>query len=305
MKMEGIKFTTSRGLLLAKKFSPEILTGVGIVSILAGTVSACKATLKAEEVLEDARVGILLVKDVREEMENEGKVMKANGDSMLYSDNDYRKDMAIVYVSTAVDFLKLYGPAVSLLGLGIGSILTGHNIMKKRNLALIGAYKLAEQTFEDYRKRVIEEFGEDKDRLFKTGKEVEKVTIEDENGKKKKVDQETLGNPSQYARFYDDGCKEWSKMPDYNLTFLKCQQNYANDLLQSRGHIFLNEVYDLLGIPRTSEGAVVGWVKGHGDDFVDFGIFDPESEKKRDFVNGYERAILLDFNVDGVIYDLI
>ena len=51
--------------------------------------------------------------------------------------------------------------------------------------------------------------------------------------------------------------------------------------------------------------AVVGWVLGNGDNCIDFGIWDSANEKARDFVNGREGAILLDFNVDGVIYDLI
>ena len=91
--------------------------------------------------------------------------------------------------------------------------------------------------------------------------------------------------------------------------FLRAQQQYANDKLIAQGHLFLNEVYDMLGLPRTKAGAIVGWVyddnNAVGDNFVDFGIYDVHRETARDFVNGYERSILLDFNVDGVIYDLI
>ena len=110
---------------------------------------------------------------------------------------------------------------------------------------------------------------------------------------------------SVYARFFDEGCEQWSKNPEYNLMFLRSQQNYYNDMLKSRGHVFLNEVYDALGIPRTQAGAVVGWmISDNGDNFIDFGVFDGDRPRARDFVNGYERSILLDFNVDGVIYDL-
>jgi hypothetical protein len=176
---------------------------------------------------------------------------------------------------------------------------------------MIAAYKAVEQSFSDYRKRVVAEFGEEKDRLLKNGIKQSKVKVTelDEKGKTKTVE-ETIESAdpndiSQYARFFDESSINWTKTAEYNMMFLTTQQNFANDLLHSRGHIFLNEVYDMLGIPRSQAGAVVGWVKGHGDDFVDFGIYDRESGKARDFVNGYERSILLDFNVAGVIYDLI
>ena len=117
------------------------------------------------------------------------------------------------------------------------------------------------------------------------------------------------GEYSIYAKFFDDGCTGWTKDPEYNLMFLKDQQRYANDLLQSKGHLFLNEVYDMLGIPRTKAGQAVGWIYDEknpvGDNFVDFGMYDMYNEKARDFVNGYERTILLDFNVDGNILDMI
>ena len=90
------------------------------------------------------------------------------------------------------------------------------------------------------------------------------------------------------------------------MLFLRTQQNYANDLLKARGHLFLNEVYSMLGIPHTSAGAIVWWTIGAGgDNYVDFGIFTRDSQVVREFVNGYERSILLDFNVDGVIWDMI
>ena len=184
--------------------------------------------------------------------------------------------------------------------------------MSKRNVALAGAYKLMETGFKDYRKRLVEEYGEDVDFQFKNGIKNESVTIieEDEDGKKKKVKKTIqVADPNQhsvYSRFFDESCVNWEKNPEFNLTFLTCQQNYANNLLQAKGHVFLNEVYDMLGLPRSSAGAIVGWVLSkEGDNFVDFGIYDLQSESARDFVNGYERTILLDFNVDGVIYDKI
>ena len=139
----------------------------------------------------------------------------------------------------------------------------------------------------------------------------EKINTVDENGKTKKETVDVVKNGleeySDYARFYDDGCTGWEKDPDYNKMFLKAQQQYANDKLIAQGYLFLNDVYDMLGIPRSKAGQVVGWVYNpenpEGDNYVDFGIFDVTKENARDFVNGYVSTILLDFNVDGNIWD--
>lgn len=125
------------------------------------------------------------------------------------------------------------------------------------------------------------------------------VTVETEINKEDKIEDRGV---SEYARFFDDGCVGWTKDPEYNLAFLKAQQKYANNMLQTRGHIFLNEIYDLLGIPRTKAGAIVGWIYGDDDSHVDFGLY---SERNRDFINGFENTVLLDFNVNGNILDLI
>lgn len=307
MKIETIKLaiskTAGRGGLLLKKHSPEILMAAGVVGIVTSTVMACKATLKVDSVLEEAKQKKDKIDEAWEKVK-EGEIALDD-----YSEKDHNKDLVVVKVQTAVSFVKLYGPAVTLGVASIACILGAHGIMRKRNLALVAAYKAIEQSFVDYRNRVIEEFGADKDRDYKTGIRRTLVNELDDKGKPtKKVKVVETQDPnaiSQYARFFDESSTQWSKTPEYNLTFLKCQQNYANDLLHSRGHIFLNEVYDMIGVPRTQAGAIVGWVKGEGDEFVDFGIFDGDNMKTRDFVNGYERSILLDFNVAGVIYDMI
>lgn len=304
MNLESIKGlmsrATGRGGLLLRKHSPEILMVTGVVGIVASTVMACRATLKVDEVIDEAKGKLDKIHYANENLREEE-----------YSKQDYKKDLTVAYVQTGVAFVKLYGPAIFVGAASIGCILGAHGIMKKRNLALVAAYKAIETGFSDYRKRVVEEFGSEKDRLLKNGIVQSKVSVVeiDENGKAKKsqkiIETTDPNGVSQYARFFDEASINWSKTPEYNLTFLKCQQNYANDLLKTRGHIFLNEVYDLLGIPRTQAGAIVGWVREVGDGFVDFGIFDGERMAVRDFVNGYERSILLDFNVDGIIYDMI
>jgi hypothetical protein len=172
---------------------------------------------------------------------------------------------------------------------------------------LTAAYGALEKGFNEYRGRVIDKYGEEEDRDFRYGSEKVEV-LDQETGKNKTVTRVGSDDPSIYARFFDPYSTSWSKEAEYNLLFLKCQQNYANDLLRSRGHVFLNEVYDLLGVPRSKAGAVVGWIlskNGETDNFINFGVFDGREQVARDFVNGREGAILLDFNVDGVIYDKI
>lgn len=216
--------------------------------------------------------------------------------------------MIIIKTQTAVEFVKLYGPSAGAIIGGISCVLTSYGIMKKRNLALMAAYSAVQSAFDDYRKRVIEELGEEKDRMFRHGIKKEKIDVIDENGKKKKETVNTMPVPyphSQYARIFDETNPFWYRNAEKNMTFITLQQSYANDLLNIRGCVFLNEVYDLLGFKRTQAGSVVGWKKSGDDSYIDFGIFNVNNPKARDFVNGDEYSVILDFNVDGVIWDLI
>lgn len=303
----GLSKLTGKSGLMFEKHSPQILLGVGIVGVIASTVMACRATMKVNEVLEDHKEKVGKI-DYAWQKVQDGEISLDE-----YSEKDKQKDLVVTYTQTAAHFIRLYGPSVTLGAASIACIITGHKILHRRNLALIAAYKAVEQGFAAYRKRVIEEHGEDVDYMYKHGlrkQEVVEMAYTDQDGVKHKAQKKQVvvqdpNGMSVYARFFDEACEQWSKNPEYNLMFLRSQQNYYNDMLKVRGHVFLNEVYDALGIPRTQAGAIVGWVyDGDGDNFIDFGIFDGDRPRARDFVNGYERSILLDFNVDGVIYDL-
>jgi hypothetical protein len=226
-----------------------------------------------------------------------------------YSEKDRQKDITLIYVQTSVKIVRAYGPAVILGGLSIAALTSSHNMLSRRNAALTAAYAALEKGFSEYRARVVDKYGEDEDRNLRYGTEL--VTV-GKGKKKEEVLRVGPGDPSIYARFFDQySSASWDKVPEYNLIFLRCQQNYANDMLKMRGHVFLNDVYDMLGLERSTAGAVVGWVgyqdkEGFGDDYIDFGIFaDRDRDCFVEFVNGFEGAILLDFNVDGIIYDKI
>lgn len=292
-----------------KKYSPEILAVSGVIGIVTSAVMACKATTKVSAILEESKATIDAIHDCQEnpELVEEGK----------YTDDDAKKDLAITYVQTGVKLVKLYAPSVILGTLSITAMLASNDILRKRNTALAAAYATIDGSFKKYRERVIERFGETVDKELKYGvkkQKIEEIVTDPETGKEKKAKKtvevvEGIDGYSEYARFFDDGCKGWEKDAESNLLFLRAQQQYANDLLVSRGYLFLNEVYNMLGIQITKAGQVVGWVYDPENkdlhNWVDFGIYDVNKPKARDFVNGLERTILLDFNVDGDIWSLM
>lgn len=293
--------------LKLKKHSPEILVTVGVVGAVTGAVMACKATTKASVILDEAKERIDSIKEVAENPEMKSK----------YTEEDRKKDLAIVYTQTGVELAKTYGPAV-LVGVASAScIFASVGIMHKRNVALAAAYATVDKGFKEYRGRVVERFGKELDRELKyniKAKEIEEIKKNEDGSEeivKTTVHTADINEISEYARYFDEYCLGWEKDPELNLYYVRMQQAHANDLLKARGHLFLNEVYDMFGIPRTKAGAQVGWVYSdktpgiYNDDYVDFGVYDITKESNRDFVNGRERSILLEFNVDGYILDLI
>lgn len=288
-----------RQLLVAQKHSPAVLFAAGVVGVVGTVVLASRATLKLNDVLDDFQ------KDI-----DDVETLVAP----KYTDKDRQRDKVVLYTRLVVTLGKMYGPAV-LVGTASIAALTGSHVVLNRRLAgVTAAYAALEKGFEKYRSRVKAELGEDKDREFRYGLEEREIVEETPEGPVvKTVHQISKDGASCYARFFDESSRNWQRAPGYNQMFLRAQQNYANDLLRARGHVFLNEVYDMLGLERSKEGAVVGWVlhscevpdRDLGDEFIDFGIFEHDIYDAMRFVNGDERSILLDFNVDGVIYDKI
>lgn len=282
-----------------KRHSPEILIAAGVVGTVASAVMACRATTKLSGVLEESKTQI-------DQIHN---YVDTEGYSEKYTEEDSKKDLAIVYIQTGVKIAKLYAPAVILGALSLTAVITSNNILRQRNVAIATAYTALDKNFKKYRERVIERFGEDLDKELRyniKAKEVEE-TITNEDGTETTVKQtvNVMDDPlhSPYAKFFDECSPYWVKDADMNLMFLKQQQNYANELLKTRGIVFLNEIYDMIGIPRTRIGQQVGWYYDEknpvGDNYIDFGIYNLYSEPNRQFVNGLERSVLLDFNVDS------
>lgn len=272
--------------LVLSKHAPTILTAAGTAGFIGTTILASKATLKVEETISEETALLVKVHEAHEA----GKL----------EDKDALHDKVILYTRMTTKLAKLYAPALILGAASIVSLATGHGIMLKRNASLAAAYAAVDQAFKTYKKKVESKFGKDAviDALISTTEEdltKDEMTLEAISA---------IDGVSPYGVIFDETNNNWSADEDLSMLHLKCQQQYANDILQTRGHIFLNEVYKMLGFPHTPAGAVTGWVKGNGDDFVDFnifeGTFEGEDEKGRTVTKW-----ALDFNVDGVMYDKI
>lgn len=292
MKIDISKITIPTKLFL-KKHTPEILVFLGVGGAVSGGVMACRATYHhLDEILTDH---VVRAESARENPEN-------------------KKELARVYFRTGLDLARLYGPSLTVEALSVAGILAGNNILRKRNVALAAAYAAVDQGFRDYRGRVVERFGEEADRELRYGlhKEKKEETIVDENGKKKKVKRDITvadgGAPSDYARFFAKGeAKAAEGIDSYDLFYLRSQQELANHMLRAKGFLFLNDIYELLGIDPSIPGQMVGWVydqtdEAIGDNYVDFRIQEVY-RKRSDEPGDYEKVFLIDPNVDGCILE--
>lgn len=283
-----------------KKHQPEIMVIGGVIGMVASAVMACKATPKAVQILEESKETIDKINEAAELAEN-GELTKE------YSKEDHATDLIGEYARTGIGLVKTYAPAVIVGGLSIASILGGHNILRGRNLALAAAYATIDKSFKSYRDNVIDRFGEAVDRELKYNLKAEEVTekVEDpETGKTKKVKKTVLVPTDDvrergYARLFDAACDGWNNDANLNRSFLSGAQSYFNDVLHTRGYVFLSEIYRYLHYRETPECRVVGWtLNGDGDGYIDFGF-----DKDDMFMNGYNKDVWLDFNVDGPILD--
>lgn len=290
-----------------KKHSPEILTAAGIITGVAAAVIACKQTVKATEIIQDAQKSLNDIEEVKNLVEN--------GEA-TYTDEDEANDRKTVAIQTTVNLVKTYALPVGLGMLSITCILASNHILKKRNAALAAAFSALSTDFTNYRKRVVEKYGKEADFMLKNGLEKQLVAhqiVDPETGEVKEEQKEVLtyegSKLSQYARIFDEvGSNQWTPSADHNRAFLLMEQNFFNERIKTRGYIFLNEVYERLGFRPTKVGSVVGWVYRPEDpdyEGIDFGIFSANTAKAEEFLAGEEPSIILDFNVQGDVLTLV
>lgn len=288
-----------------KKHSPEILVVTGIGTGIVAAIIACKQTIKANDIVAEARKSLQNIEDVKE--------LAANNE-VEYTEENEQEDRKTIGMQVAVGMVKTYALPVGLGILSITCILAGHHILKKRNVALAAAYSALSTDFMNYRKRVVDKYGKDVDFMLKNGLEKQIVAnqvVDPETGEVKETKEEVLtyegDKLSQYARVFDEvGSTQWTPSADHNRAFLLMEQNYFNERIRTRGYIFLNEVYERLGFRPTKAGSVVGWVYQNADyEGIDFGIFTAHTQKAAEFLEGTEPSIILDFNVQGDILSLV
>ena len=292
-----------------KKHSPEILAVTGVVGIVTSAVMACKATTKVNDIVNEAK------ETVDKIHESVGKGLHTS-DGEEYTEEVAKKDLTIVYAQTGLKFVKLYGSSVALGIVSIACLLGSNHILRKRNLALAAALTNVATSFKEYRGRLVDRFGKDVDRELRFGikaKEVEETVVDKDGNETTVTKTVEVVYPntahSLYSIVFCEGNTGWTRNAELNKVFLIQQQNWANDKLKMNGVLTLNEVYDMVGAPRTAYGQIAGWVWTEdgtiGDNFVDFGLFDVNNEKACDFINGREKSIILDFNCIGNILDYI
>ena len=297
--------------LKLEKHSPEIMVATGAVLVVGAAVYACKQTIKAKDILDEATDEIDAI-NLGQEIATEANI----------PESEARSQRMKVYSKTALEMVKLYGLPVLAGVTGLGLMLGAHKVLKDRNAALTLAYSNLLANYQSYRDRVKAAVGEDKERMINMDAEKKSIVVVDDEGNKENVKGATVikdptNGYSAYARIFDESNDNWSKDPSSNIFFLRTQMSFLNDKLRARGYLFLNEAYEALGFKPTTPGQIVGWVYDprneirpegmDGDDMIDFGIYDIMyyDKPKRDFINAAEPCIWLDFNVDGVVYDLI
>lgn len=296
--------------LTAKKYSPEILAAVGGIGTIAAIVLACKATTKASDILEEHKKS---VEEIHEVKENEEYAEE-------YDEKDYKKDLTIVYSHTVMKLVKIYGPAILTAAGSLFCMFAAVNILKKRNAALTMACTTLASTFANYRQRVKDRYGEDKEfEIYHDIRETEEVEVTtDKNGKEKtKVKKVKLpggmGTPFAITFAPTFGKDEegnpiknpyWTGDRDTDICQIRAIERYCNDMLIAKGKLTLNEVREQFGLPGIREGQFFGWVRRknnpNGDNYIDFRIV-KDSVNYLDYMNKKNDFIILDLNCDGDI----
>lgn len=298
------------------KRKPEIKIVAGLAMVIGGTVTAIYATTKLPKVLDVTKERLDVVHERMEQTKNaEVKLFDEScTDVSVYTEKENQRALAKVYTATGLELAKLYAPTIISTTLGSVLILSGMKDQKSRNLALAVAYTAEHNAFKKYRDGIVDRFGKEVDEELNLGIREETVVEDavDENGevykveKKVKVASDDPTLPSPYARYFDECSEAYENDHEINLYFLRAQEAWANNVLHSQGYLTLNEVYGRLGLPKTRSGYEIGWIDEKDSTkpgkHVSFGIYDGR-RSSRQFVSGYEKFILLDFNVDGYIRD--
>lgn len=265
-----------------KKKSPEILIIGGVLMTIAGVVITNIETTKATK----------KIKEAKEELNNLDEALE---------DDIKKKESRKIKLKTAGSVALTYAPGVILTAAGITCMTGSSIILKKRNATLATAYTALSTTFDEYRERVKEKIGSEKESDIYYDAKDETVEIIDENGKKKKVKKKIYNpNGSKYAVFFDrenwDGTHNYEFREDYqmNVWFINKEIDHCNNLLKYQD-LSVNDVYSRLGIGKGKAAyhQLDGWPKGSK---IEVTIVDGPA-------NIYDNGpILLDFNAESGVW---
>lgn len=276
------------------KHAPTILTATGTVGLVGTAVLASRATLTYKELIANE---VLVITDGP-------NLMKRNEH---YTEDEFRKDRIVCYSRIITKTLKHYAPTIALGVASIAAFWWSHSIQSKRIAGLAAAYAALDTSYRKYKKSVASVIGEESMKKVEE-KILDDVVFTDEPFEYDKMAESVIPEYSPYARIIDETSSVWDPSDDITELNIHAQLNYMNDLLRTRGYLFLSDVYDALGIPRTPASQVVGWLwkKGDGDHYVSFG--DIEGHRIKFWDDSRRREVanyLLDFNVDGEIVNEI
>lgn len=283
-----------------KAHSPEIFMAVGVVGTVAGTVVACKATTKLDDILAETQEKVVQIKEFDPE------TVEAE-----YTENDRKKDLVITYTKGGMDILKLYGPSLAILSLSLASMLVANNILRKRNFALMAAYTALDKSFKDYRGRVASKYGDAVEEELRMGLEKRRVSeeITDENGKTKKVKKDVdiiTANDSTLIELSEDTWSEWDNVMEYNESLVSARESYLNDILNAQGYVLMSDVKTVFGLHPDGTDYQLGWVRVPDNEVGDNEVHLRWRKSLKEYTNAngdvkYKPVIYLDPNYDGVV----
>ena len=211
----------------------------------------------------------------------------------------------------AVEYTKCYALGVGMMATGMAltvvSKLTDNNTISE-------AYALAASTaaaFSQYRARVVEDQGEEKDQLYLFGPQTTTVEVKEDGTVVQKTEpvKDQWGNINLPPHcFFFDACNcpgTWEKDPALNRDFLENHLRWLNQRLQAEGFLFENDIRRDLGAPIVK----CGWTSGifaedeeGNTNYLKLGL-DAKNPAAQNFRDGIEPCIIIQMNVEDNILD--
>lgn len=289
--------------------APGLLMTGGILSMVGGTVSACKATLKVHDIVDEAVNTLHFI----ESLEGQNKPLKTGE---IYTTELAEIDKKNLKIKTMVAVAKGYLPAITLIALGIVGICCGHTVLKQRYTTMIVAYEGIKTSFENYRKKVADKWGKEAENDIYYGEKTKKIVKAiDENGEvyDKEIETRVGGCSDGYhVIFCPETTRDFSDWNTMNAAFIIGQLSYLNRKLHEDGYVYLNTALEAFGFETVPEGQVLGWIDSPDKEALgenEFKIWlGPDVE---DFIRDCEIGLFDDvvesiwhefiFNIDGNI----